>query len=328
MLRGNPLQARAAVGRILAAKRKGPRIVSKTIDQNISAKSLAVRASLTREVPDPSCSLQQERSQWNEAARGVALAPRCQATEDRIGDVPCLWLSPGETASEDLLLYAHGGGLVTGSILTHRAFASELATALKRKVLLVGYRLLPEHPFTAPRDDLVTLYKALLAVGGYKADQVIFAGDSSGAAVAVAASVDLGQQNAPQPRAIVSLSGAFDTSLSGDSFKALAGKDPLLSPGVLLDWQKHFCGKIDLKDPVISPLFADLHNIAPVLLLAGDHELWLSDSERMHLALQAAGVSSSLSIYPGMWHVWPMWPSLPETSDAFREIDAFLCQTS
>ncbi|ASP34856.1 alpha/beta hydrolase [Labrenzia sp. VG12] len=297
------------------------------MDRDISAKSLAERASLVREVPDPERSLHQERAEWDEAARSIDLAPGCQAREDRIGDVPCLWLSPEETASEDLVLYAHGGGLVTGSLLTHRAFASELAAALKRNVLLVGYRLLPEHPFTAPRDDFVTVYEALLAVGGYKAEQIIFAGDSSGAAVAMAASVDLGQQNAPQPRAIVSLSGAFDTSLSGDSVEALAGKDPLLSPEVLRDWQKHFRGKTDLKDPVISPLFADLHGIAPVLLLAGDHELWLSDSERMHLALKAAGVSSSLSIYPGMWHVWPMWPDLPETSDAFREIDAFLHQT-
>lgn len=286
-----------------------------------------MRSSLVRETLDPDRSLLQDRADWDQAAGNTRLADGCDAENSQIDGVPCLWLRPAETDCAELIVYAHGGGLVTGSLLTHQAFGSQLATALKRNVLLVGYRLLPENPFTTPRDDFVKVYRSLLETGGCEADEIVFAGDSSGAAVALSASVELKQHNAPQPCAIISLCGAFDASLSGSSFQALAAVDPLLSPDILLDWQKHFRGRIDLKDPVISPLFADLDGVAPTLLLAGGHELWRSDSERMDLALKTAKVSSQLSIYPGMWHVWPMWPDLPETSDAFSEINAFLRKT-
>ena len=298
--------------------------MSKPFERQISAESLTARGGLVRETLDPDRTLDQDRADWDKAASATQLAEGCHAEEDRIGAVPCLWLRPAGATSKDLLVYAHGGGLVTGSLLTHRAFGSELATALQRTVLLVGYRLLPENPFTAPRDDFVAVYRALLASGEHKADRIIFAGDSSGAAVALSASVQLRQVQAPQPRAIVSLSGAFDASLSGDSVQALADTDPQLSPDVLADWQKTFRGRIDLKDPVISPLFADLAGTPPTLLLAGGHELWLSDSERMYRSLRSADVPARLSIYPGMWHVWPMWPGLPETVQAFDEIDRFL----
>ncbi|WP_298817277.1 alpha/beta hydrolase [uncultured Roseibium sp.] len=288
--------------------------------------SQKIRASLIRSPVQPQLSLEEERRQWEDAVRDDVIAEGCSEKAEEIAGTRCLWLLPDNPQNDDILLYAHGGGLVTGAIETHRVFCSQIAVALNRTILLVGYRRLPEHQATAPRDDFLAVY-SLLINEGTNSDRIAFAGDSSGATVVLSALVRLREKGTDLPYAAVSLSGAFDTSLSGESFQSRAEVDPVLSPESLIDWQKHFIGRIDLADPVISPLFAELHNLPPFLLLAGDHELWLSDSVRMAERLKAQGTDSSLSVYADMWHVWPMWPELPETAKAFLEIDRFLTRT-
>ncbi|MBO6510154.1 MAG: alpha/beta hydrolase fold domain-containing protein [Roseibium sp.] len=289
-----------------------------------SSISRTIRKEIVREEIRPDRSLYAERSEWENAMRDAALPEGCAEREDYLAGVKCLWLLPDEFKSEELVIYAHGGGLVTGAISTHRPFCAQLAVALGRRVLLVGYRRLPEHAFNAPRDDFLSVYYHLIDTDFCTPDDVVFAGDSSGGTVTFSALVRLRQQMRPLPSATVCFSGAFDTSLSGESLQNRADLDPLLSPEVLMDWQKHFRDRIELTDPLISPLFADLHGLPPTLLLAGDHELWLSDSIRMHEALGSHGSPSRLSVYPEMWHVWPMWPELPETRDAMKEVDQFL----
>lgn len=291
-----------------------------------SSVSQKIRARLIRSSVQPQLSLDEERRQWEDAVCDEVIVEGCSEKPEMIAGTRCLWLMPDNPQPDDILLYAHGGGLVTGAIETHRVFCSQIAVALNRTVLMVGYRRLPEHHTSAPRDDFLAVYSHLIAKDA-KSDRIAFAGDSSGATVILSALHRLHETGTALPYAAVSLSGAFDTSLSGESFQSRADVDPVLSPESLIDWQKHFIGRIDLTDPVISPLFAEFHCLPPVLLLAGDHELWLSDSVRLAERLKAKGINASLSVYPDMWHVWPMWPELPETAEAFLEIDRFLTRT-
>lgn len=294
----------------------------------VSEASRQLRKGLEREVVDPGKSLAEARAEWIDAAADLELSKGCQAIGEKIAGVPCLWLRPADVVNDQLVLYAHGGGLISGSALTHRAFASHLATAIGRQLLLVDYRLVPEHPFSAPRDDFTAVYRNLVGSARFKARDIAMAGDSNGAGVIIASMISLREAGEIGPSAAVCLSGAFDVSLSGESLTSRAHLDPLLSAEVLLDWQSTFRGKIALDDPIISPLFGVLRGLAPMLLLVGDHELWLSDSTRLAEKLQDSGCHVKLHIYEEMWHVWPMYSELPETDLAMLEIRHFLDQLS
>lgn len=286
--------------------------------------SLLIRRSLHKETVDREKTLEVQRQEWTEACLAMPPEPDCTYANEVIAGVPCLWIYPQARQERQIVIYAHGGGLISGSITTHRPFVSKLALAVGRPMLMVGYRLLPENPYDAPRDDFVSVYQELIRSGRYEAHHLAFAGDSSGAAVAVSALVHLRSVGTPLPRAMISLSGAFDTSLSGESIKTRNDIDPLLSAVVLEDWQTYFKDKVSLVNPVISPLFAELQELPSTLLLVGDHEVWLDDSIRMANRLEEVQVPVNLSIYEDMWHVWPMHFKMPEAIEAKEEIKEFL----
>lgn len=294
-----------------------------TVGSVISEEAVLMRASLVPETVHPGRTLEAERQFWEEAASGDELAAGTIATIEAIGGRPVLRIeSDGIEANSPVIVYAHGGGLIAGSPMTHRAFGSRLAVATRARLLLVDYRLLPDNPFPAPLDDVVAVVDGVVSSDRTAAHRVVLAGDSSGAALAISAACVMRDRGAPAVAGIVSLSGAFDATLGGSSIDA--GSDPQLARPVLEHWQQTISRAVDPSDPLISPIFAPLHELPPALLLAGGDEVWLSDSMRLADKLTEAGSTVSLKVFEGMWHVWPMYGDFPEANTAVAEIAQFI----
>jgi monoterpene epsilon-lactone hydrolase len=270
-------------------------------------------------------SIQVQRKEWAEYAKNVAPVKGTTLQVETIGGVHCLWVRNEQARNTRMILYLHGGGLVDGSVLTHQELAARISAITQLPVMLVDYRLLPENPYPAPLDDVLSAYRFLLAQKRFEPRQIVFGGDSSGGGLAVAAMMQLRDAKEPLPRCAFTISGVFDVSLSGDTMSSRDPIDPVLSAAVVKDWQeKYFKNVPDLRAPSLSPLFGDLANLPPLLMQVGDHEVWLSDSTRLATRLQKAGGRVTINIWPAMWHVWHMNADLPEAQWAIEEIRDFI----
>lgn len=291
----------------------------------ISKEAQAAKNKLQKEVVDPSVSLAEERSGWDEYASTLPLAEDVESSPEMIAGVECLWLTPKSKVDDKLLIYAHGGGMVVGSITTHRAFVSYLAKAIGRKILMVGYSLLPEHDFSKPMADITAVYSALVDEKEIEPTQIYLAGDSSGASAALSSLIHLRDLGRDLPMGFIALSGAFDVSLQGETMKTNDQNDPVLSYKVLRHWQKqYFEGKIELDHPHISPLFAPLSSLPDMFLIAGGDEVWLDDSVRLAKRVHQTGGAAALKIFDKMWHVFQMDTELPESHLNMKQIKSFL----
>jgi monoterpene epsilon-lactone hydrolase len=289
---------------------------------SLSAAAAAIRQTISVEVWDPSSTVEADRQAWIDAVADAQLANGTEELVEEIAGVPCRWVSPTGSDSTATIAYAHGGGLVSGSSITHREFASRLALAAVSDVLLIDYRLLPEHGIAQPIEDVLAVYRSLVVRFAKRQRCILFAGDSSGAALMVAALVALRDAGDPLPAGLISFSGAFDATLSSPSIDE--GRDPQLSRATLEHWQDVIRPVVELDDPRLSPVFSSLHELPPALLLAGGDEVWRDDSLRLAERLTANGVSVELEVASGMWHVWPMWGVFPEAESALERAAVFV----
>jgi acetyl esterase/lipase len=188
----------------------------------------------------------------------------------------------------------------------------------------VDYRLAPEYPFPAAIEDVTKAYRWLIK-SGTQPHQIIMGGDSSGGGLAMSTLLSLRDSGDPLPSAVILLSPWLDLALTGESLVSRAHLDPLVSQEGLRACAKHYIGDRDPKDPLISPLYADLHSLPPMLIHVGDHELLLSDAIRLADRAQAANVEVKLDVWPEMWHVWHAWAaSLPEGQEALNQIGGYV----
>lgn len=287
----------------------------------ISPEAKRIRSQLVKDTGDPGTSLHEERGAWLASAEAVTLPSEVTIETRELGGVPCLFISH-PTTTDKVILYVHGGGYVAGSPLTHAEFAARLCLATNALVVLPDYRLLPEHPFPAPVTDVLIVYRELTNADGHKPQNVTLGGDSSGASLVLSALVDLRDAGSPLPACAFSISGAFDATLSGQSMQA--NLDPTLSIEALKLWQSRLGSDLALDDPMISPLFANLSALPPVLLLAGGHDLWFDDTIRLADKIARANGTVDLRVWDEMWHVWPMVPAMPEAEAALATIRDFL----
>lgn len=268
-------------------------------------------------------SLEEDRLRWEKEATAVAMPEGVTSSREGICGVPCLWLqSEGGGERRPLVLYLHGGGLVSGSILTHRNFVASLVLATGSDALVVDYRLLPENPFPAPIDDVASVYRWLLEEGGYRPSELFLGGDSSGGGLVLSALTRLRDKGVRLPAGFFSFSGAFDMSLSGDSMKADPGKEPFLRLEDLKEWRDTYFE--DVRSPELSPLRAELSGLPRSLILVGSDELWLSDSVRIHERLTMAGNESRIIVWDSMTHVWVMDTDLDESREALKAVGDFI----
>lgn len=290
-----------------------------------SVESRQVRSTLTKGTTGTP--VEQQRRGWEEAVSGVVLPPSITITAVDVGGIPGEWVTSSEQQTDDTtILYVHGGGFTAGSCKTHRELAARIVEASGSRLLLIDYRLAPEFPCPAAVDDVVTAYRWLLD-SGLVHEQIVIAGESSGGALIIAALVKLRDAGVSQPAAAVLISPWVDLTMSGPTIESRAEVDPLTTKAGLEEASRYYLSGCDPRDPIASPLFADLQGLPPTLIHVGDHEILLSDSLQLAAKMQAAGVNVQLAIWDEMWHVWHGWAAdVPESREAIIQIGEFIRQ--
>ncbi len=210
-----------------------------------------------------------------------------------------------------MILYLHGGVYILGSINTHREFAARLAHVTQTKVLIINYRLAPEHLYPAALEDTNAAYLWLLEQG-HKVSQILLAGDSAGGGLALAALISLQDQHRPLPAGAVCISQWTDLALTGKSYQSKAGADCMLNLAHINTSAGLYAGDHDRKYPLISPMYADLHGLPPLLIQAGSDELLLDAAVQFAAKVKDAGGDVTLEIWDRMFHVFQIVPFLPE----------------
>jgi epsilon-lactone hydrolase len=270
---------------------------------------------------------QHEREEWDLSAANTPLLEGTHTEAGTMGGVTTERVTVGDIKGDDVIFLVHGGGFTAGSSVTHRELAARLSLASGVHALTFDYRLAPEHPFPAGLDDAVAVYRALIS-GSTRPSQIILFGDSAGANLAVAMLLVLRAHGDPLPRAVVLTSPWLDLSLNGESIETNREIDPLVSREGLQRAVECYLGTSkDARrtDMLVSPLFADLTGLPPMLIQVGDQEILLSDALRFAEKAEDAGVDVTLEIWPGMWHTWHGWAaSLPEAQEAIDTIGTFV----
>ena len=270
--------------------------------------------------------LDEKRQMLDTVARKLAKLPKnCKVQKLEIEGLYAEWLDSENIAADKVILYLHGGGYALCSANTHRPLAASIGKAAGVKVLFPEYRLAPEHPFPTAIEDAVSVYRWLLRQG-YNPENIIFAGDSAGGGLSIAAALVLRDQNEPLPRALICLSPWVDLTSSGDSYRKNKAVDPYLTVKGVRDAARMYSGhEIPLDHPLVSPVFADLTGIPPLFIQAGNHEILQSDAELLAKKARQAGVEVYLKVWDKMWHVWQIsGDRLPEAKKAISDIGNYI----
>jgi monoterpene epsilon-lactone hydrolase len=241
-----------------------------------------------------------------------------------IDGLPAEWMLPPGAAKDRAILYFHGGGYATGSIPAHRGIVAKFVSASDTGALLFEYRLAPEHPFPAALEDAVAAYRYMLAQG-VAPERIVFIGDSAGGGLVLATLLAARDQGLPPPAGAVALSPWTDVKNTGASWETNAKVDPLTWRESQAVFAKYYAGDQDAGNPLMSPLYGDLHGLPPLMIYVGGYEVMLDDSTRFAAKAQAAGVAVTLHIGKGMFHCYPACaPLFPEAKQAMEEIGAFV----
>jgi acetyl esterase/lipase len=256
----------------------------------------------------------------------VRLEPQVEMRSSTVqaGTVPAEWDVSHDALADRVVLYLHGGAYCVGSLDSYRGLAGLISVAARARVLLIDYRLAPEHPFPAAVQDAQAAYSWLLDQG-IAPEQVALVGDSAGGGLVLALMVSLRDSGQPLPGAGVGVSPWTDLSMSGRSWTTNARREVALNPVKMRQMAQAYLGDTDPRTPLASPLYADLAGLPPLLILVGSDEGLLSDAEEVALRAKAAGVDVELEVWPGMFHGWHIASRfLPEGRQVIERIGAFL----
>ena len=246
--------------------------------------------------------------------------------ESTLAGVPIRDITPTDPTPlhpKSVLINLHGGGFNSDSgSLTE---SIPIANLTHTRVVAVLYRLAPEHPFPAGLDDAIAVYRELLKT--YKPEHIAIYGTSAGAILTAEVAVRLKQLHLPQPAALGIFSGLGDFSQLDDSrtmyaLNGLSGYLALPSPGRPLD--REYIGTADPRDPVLSPVFADLHGLPPTLFITSTRDLLLSGTTILHRVFLRHGVDARLIVFEALPHAFWNDVSLPESREAYTDMATFL----
>jgi monoterpene epsilon-lactone hydrolase len=246
------------------------------------------------------------------------------------GGVRAEWVVAEHAAPDRRLLYLHGGGYVICSPATHRDLAGRLSKAAQVPVLVIDYRLAPEHPYPAAVDDALAAVRWISANGPNGpalASATFVAGDSAGGGLTLATLIGARNHGVRMPDAAVTLSAWNDLACTGNTMHTRAAVDPMVTAALLQRMIGEYLQGGNPAQPLASPLYADLRGLPPLLMQVGDAEVLLDDTLRVAEKAQAAGVDVTVDVYPEMIHIFQLFaPVLPEGQQAIDRIGAFLTQ--
>ena len=283
----------------------------------------AIRALLTAK-PRP-VGWSERRERIDEIGSTWPVATDVKLEEAECDGVPGEWsIVPGSDASR-VLLFFHGGGYCSGSIVSHRRMVTEAGRAARMRALAVRYRLAPEHPYPAAHEDAMTAWRFLRG-HGIAARDIAVGGDSAGGNLTITLINRLRAAGEEQPACAWLASPWTDLTMSGASLEAKDHVDPLIHKPHLEELAGAYAPPpFRRKDPLISPLFADLTGFPPTLIQVGSSEALLDDSVRFARALGLADVNVMLQVWPHMIHAWMMWNAkLAEGREALVQAGAFM----
>ncbi|WP_338823546.1 alpha/beta hydrolase [Bradyrhizobium septentrionale] len=264
----------------------------------------------------------QMRSDWDAAFAGCSVPVTCQQVS--AGGVDGEWIVPADAPRDKAVLYFHGGGFRIGSVASHRDLVARIADASGCRVLAVNYRLAPEHRFPAALDDALIAYQYLRDQGLRPAD-IAFAGDSAGGNLVLSVMLAARGRGLPLPAAAALMSPWTDLAANGASYESRAEADPIHQCAMILALAKNYLGKDgDPRDPLASPLYADLAGLPPLLVQVGDRETVRDDATELAAKAKAAGVETELQVWDGMIHVFQMFPEIPQAGEAIASLANFL----
>jgi acetyl esterase/lipase len=232
-----------------------------------------------------------------------------------IGGVSAVEVTVGGVEAANVILYFHGGVYVIGSAVGSVPLVSDLARRAGAKAFTVDYRLAPEHPFPAAVDDASAAYEGLLA-DGVDPGEIALVGESAGGGLAIATLLALRERGTPFPSCAFVMSPYADLTLSGESLVEREAADPILTPDGLRLRVTDYVASADAADPRISPIFADLTGLPPLLIQVGSHEILLSDALRLATRAAKDDVPVTLEVVSGVPHVFQGFAAMLDEGDA------------
>jgi epsilon-lactone hydrolase len=266
----------------------------------------------------------EQRRLLRELLSAQPLPAEVTVTAAALGGVPTAEITVEGIESRHVVLYFHGGVYVMGDAFLSADLASQVGRRTQAKVISVDYRLAPEHPYPAAVDDALAAYEALLQSGVDPSD-IAFAGESAGGGLAIATLVNARDHGLPLPAAAFVMSPYADLSLAGTTMETRHEVDPLLSREALQARVTDYTSGQDPALGLISPVFADLSDLPPLIIQAGTHEVLLDDALRLAQRAASADVEVTLDITPGVPHVFQAYyPILGEAAAALDRAGQFL----
>jgi monoterpene epsilon-lactone hydrolase len=258
----------------------------------------------------------EQRELLRQAISAQPLPADVTVTAAALGGVPTAEIIVDGIEPRHVVLYFHGGVYVMSDAFLAAGLASQVGRRTHAKVISVNYRLAPEHPYPAAVDDALAAYEALLHDGIAPSD-IAFAGESAGGGLAIATLVNARDHGLPLPAAAFVMSPYVDLTLAGTTMETRRKVDPLLSRGLLQARIPDYTAGQDAALGLISPIFADLSGLPPVIIQAGSHEVLLDDAVRLARQAASADVEVTLDITPGVPHVFQAYsPMLDEAGAA------------
>lgn len=269
-------------------------------------------------------SLDQERRNLDEGGARFKVPSDVTLTPVSADGVPAEWLAAPGARADRVVLYLHGGGYVIGSIKSHRYLMQNVSRHSGARTLGLDYRLAPEHPFPAAIEDATKAYRWLLAQG-VQPGRIAIAGDSAGGGLTMATLLSLRDQGVPLPAAGVLISPWADLTGSAGAVTTRAASDPMVKGDGLFSLAGKYLNGADAKNPLASPVFADLTGLPPLLIHVGGREILYDDSITLAANARKANVPVALVDEPDLFHVWHAFaPMLDEGQRAVEQIGGWL----
>ncbi|HWF17473.1 MAG TPA: alpha/beta hydrolase [Acidimicrobiales bacterium] len=257
---------------------------------------------------------------------GHPVPPHITVTETWLGGVRCAWYDDTRFGRRDRVVYhCHGGGLVSCPLDDYHFYGALLAEQFEARVLLVDYRLAPEHVFPAAHDDSHSAYRGLLVEEGVDPGRLVVSGDSCGGMLGLSTMLRARDEGLALPAGFVSISGWFDLSVARE--RPGATRDPFLTAAWVRNRGRDYCGPaVALDDPRVSPAYADLTGLPPLSLAVGEYDTLREGAYALMAAAADAGVTGAFESWPQMVHGWQglVGAGAPEAVAWFRCARAFL----
>jgi len=236
-------------------------------------------------------------------------------TPGELGGIPVIFIDIDGMSPRGTIFHLHGGGFAVGSARGSVGLASNLARKTGMRAVSVDYRLAPENPYPAALEDATGAYRALITELGGSGD-VIVSGESAGGNLAIELLIAGKAEALPMPAAALLFSPMTDLTVSGDSFVSKADLDPSISAQAIRTRVGDYLSGTEATDPLVSPIFADLSGLPPLLIQAGSHEVLLDDATRLAVKAAADDVAVILDITPQVPHVFQAFAGVLDEGNA------------